>query len=223
MDSTTPNVFLGYSGNILALVFESLAACGVRGPVKIIENIAPREEVPFAHPAVEYQRVPLAEWCFDPGTERLGFAVARPPGKRDVLRLFQEVQPIEDGHFGTLVAPHGFVASSARLGRGCYLEPGVVVSAYAELAFGVTINRGSTIGHHTRLGRFATVNPGCHVAGQCEIGAGVQLGIGTVVFDQIKIGANSVIGGGSVVTRDIPPGVLAFGNPCKVVRELEQG
>lgn len=36
----------------------------------------------------------------------------------------------------------------------------------------------------------------------------------------ITIGDNSVIGAGSVVTRDIPPRVLAVGNPCRVIREL---
>jgi maltose O-acetyltransferase len=36
----------------------------------------------------------------------------------------------------------------------------------------------------------------------------------------VKIGAKTVIGAGSVVTRDIPSGVLAVGNPCRVLREI---
>ncbi len=36
----------------------------------------------------------------------------------------------------------------------------------------------------------------------------------------VTIGARSVIGAGSVVTRDIPAGVLAAGNPCRVLREI---
>ena len=36
----------------------------------------------------------------------------------------------------------------------------------------------------------------------------------------VTIGDNSVIGAGSVVTKDIPPNVVAFGTPCKVVREI---
>ena len=38
----------------------------------------------------------------------------------------------------------------------------------------------------------------------------------------ITTGKNSVIGSGSVVTKDIPPNVLAVGNPCKVIRSLEK-
>jgi maltose O-acetyltransferase len=48
----------------------------------------------------------------------------------------------------------------------------------------------------------------------------VWLGGGAIVCPGVTIGARSVIGAGSVVTKDIPPGVVAVGNPCRVVREL---
>lgn len=46
-----------------------------------------------------------------------------------------------------------------------------------------------------------------------------MIGSGAVISNNIKIGSGSLIGAGSVVTKDIPDGVIAFGNPCKVVRE----
>lgn len=49
---------------------------------------------------------------------------------------------------------------------------------------------------------------------------GVWIGAGVIVCPGVTIGEDSVIGAGSIVTRDVPPGVLAFGNPCRVVREL---
>jgi maltose O-acetyltransferase len=39
----------------------------------------------------------------------------------------------------------------------------------------------------------------------------------------VRIGARTIIGAGSVVTRDVPDGVFAAGNPCRVVRELPDG
>ena len=39
---------------------------------------------------------------------------------------------------------------------------------------------------------------------------------------KVKIGDNVVIGGGSVVTKDIPPNVIAVGNPCRVLREITE-
>ena len=49
---------------------------------------------------------------------------------------------------------------------------------------------------------------------------GVFLGGGVIVLGGVTIGRGSVIGAGSVVTRDIPPGVIAAGNPCRVIREI---
>ncbi|MCG8927500.1 sugar O-acetyltransferase [Lentzea sp. CC55] len=67
--------------------------------------------------------------------------------------------------------------------------------------------------HEARRRRFETAAP-------ITIGDNVWLGGGVIVCAGVTIGDNSVIGAGSVVTRDIPPRVLAVGNPCKVIREL---
>lgn len=53
-----------------------------------------------------------------------------------------------------------------------------------------------------------------------HIGKNCWLGAGAVVLPGVTIGDNSVIGAGSVVTKDIPAGVVAVGNPCKVLREI---
>lgn len=53
-----------------------------------------------------------------------------------------------------------------------------------------------------------------------RIGKNCWLGAGVVVLPGVTIGDNSVIGAGSVVTKDIPAGVVAVGNPCKVLREI---
>lgn len=53
------------------------------------------------------------------------------------------------------------------------------------------------------------------------IGADVWVGGGAILCPGVTIGDRTVIGAGSVVTRDIPEGVFAAGNPCRVVREVE--
>lgn len=54
------------------------------------------------------------------------------------------------------------------------------------------------------------------------IGNNVWLGGGAIVLAGVTIGENSVIGAGAVVTRDIPPNVVAAGNPARVIREIAQ-
>jgi maltose O-acetyltransferase len=53
-----------------------------------------------------------------------------------------------------------------------------------------------------------------------EIGDDVWIGGGAIILPGVRIGSRTVIGAGSVVTKDIPDGVLAVGNPCRVIRTV---
>jgi maltose O-acetyltransferase len=54
-----------------------------------------------------------------------------------------------------------------------------------------------------------------------EIGSDVWIGGGAIICPGVTIGEGSTIGAGSVVTRDVPPRVVAAGNPCRVIRSLD--
>lgn len=54
------------------------------------------------------------------------------------------------------------------------------------------------------------------------IGNRVWIGAGAIILPGVTIGDDSVIGAGSVVTKDIPSGVVAVGNPCRVLREISE-
>ncbi len=53
-----------------------------------------------------------------------------------------------------------------------------------------------------------------------HIGENVWIGAGVIIVPGVSIGKNSVIGGGSIVTKDVPENVVAAGNPCRVIREI---
>jgi maltose O-acetyltransferase len=55
-----------------------------------------------------------------------------------------------------------------------------------------------------------------------EIGDDVWVGGGAIICPGVRIGSRAVIGAGSVVTRDIPAGIFAAGNPCRVIREIAE-
>ncbi|MBQ4108830.1 MAG: sugar O-acetyltransferase [Clostridia bacterium] len=55
-----------------------------------------------------------------------------------------------------------------------------------------------------------------------HIGRNCWLGAGVIVLPGVTIGDGSVIGAGSVVTKDIPAGVVAYGSPCRVAREINE-
>jgi carbonic anhydrase/acetyltransferase-like protein (isoleucine patch superfamily) len=76
--------------------------------------------------------------------------------------------------------------------------------------FDTTIGEAVTIGHRVMLHG-------------CVVGDGALIGIGAIVLNGAEIGAGSIIGAASLVTQGtkIPPGVLALGTPCRVVRPLK--
>src|SRR5688572_12132782 len=55
-----------------------------------------------------------------------------------------------------------------------------------------------------------------------EIGCDVWVGGGAIILPGVRIGSRSIIGAGSVVTRDVPEGVFAAGNPCRMIRPISE-
>jgi maltose O-acetyltransferase len=62
---------------------------------------------------------------------------------------------------------------------------------------------------------------GLEAAKPVVIGSDVWVGGGAILLPGVTVGSRSVIGAGSVVTRDVPEGVFAAGNPCRIIRPLE--
>lgn len=147
------------------------------------------------------------------------YGVTGPYGKQKVFNHFNTKWNLQEQGVDSLIHPKTILSPTTSLGSGTLIEPGVVVSSQTEIGFGVTIKRSSSIGHHCNIEEFVEINPGVTISGQVTVGAGSIIGSGAVVRNGITIGANSVVGMGSVVTKDIPEGVVAFGNPCEVVRE----
>ena len=133
----------------------------------------------------------------------------------------------------------------AEAGEGCYIEPPFHANwggRHVHLGKQVYANFGFTCvdDTHIYVGDYALFGPNVVLATpnhpflpelrargyqynlSIHIGTGCWLGAGVVVAPGVTIGDWSVIGAGSVVTRDIPAGVLAAGNPCRVLRELDE-
>ena len=65
-------------------------------------------------------------------------------------------------------------------------------------------------------------NTGLEFGAPITIGDNVWIGGGVTVCPGVTIGAGSIIAAGAVVTRDVPPGVVAGGNPCRVLRPITE-
>ena len=108
------------------------------------------------------------------------------------------------------------------LGNGFYANHGLVILDGAPVTFGENVFVApncvfSTAGHPVDTARR---NEGLEYALPITVGDNVWFGMGVLVCPGVTIGSDVVIGAGSVVTRDIPSGVVAVGNPCRVLREI---
>jgi acetyltransferase-like isoleucine patch superfamily enzyme len=97
-----------------------------------------------------------------------------------------------------------------RIGNRVKIHCNCYIAQYSELEDDVFLAPGVTFANDLYPGdrRSAQLMSGP------RIGAGAQIGVNTTILPFVRIGAGALIGAGSVVTRDIPAGVVAFGNPA---------
>lgn len=138
------------------------------------------------------------------------------------LRSWRSSNPLAPNH--PVVVATRTAHASIRIGDGCGFTGTTIVAA--EL---ITIGNRVLVGANctivdtdfhplTRVKRERDILDGAHAPVVIE--DDVFIGMNSLVLKGVSIGANSVIGAGSVVTHDIPPSVIAAGNPARVISQL---
>lgn len=170
------------------------------------------------------------------------------PGDESVL--IEQRECLEKLYDFNQTRPHEFEKREAMLkdmfaeiGEGCYIEPPFYANfggkhvhfgkdVYANFSLTMVDDAHIYVGDNVMFAPNVTVataghpidptlrerglqyNMPVHIGNNCWIGAGA------LIMPGVSIGDNTVIGAGSVVTKDIPANVVAYGNPCRVIREI---
>jgi len=116
-----------------------------------------------------------------------------------------------------ILSTHGGAGNFIKIGEGTGLS-GTVIGAFSQITIGKNVKCGaSTVitdsDWHIDDPRSSPPRP-------IVIGDNVWLGVNAVVLKGVTIGENSVIGANSLVVKDIPANVIAAGNPCKVIKSI---
>lgn len=110
------------------------------------------------------------------------------------------------------------------IGKNFYANYNLIILDCAKVTIGDNVLIGPNVGIYTaghplhfekRIQEFEYAHP-------ITIGNNVWIGGNVVINPGITIGDNTVIGSGSVLTKNIPSNVIAVGNPCKVLREINE-
>ena len=127
-----------------------------------------------------------------------------------------------DCEFGTVIHPSAIISPNAAIGEGSVVMQGAIVQSGAKIGKHCILNTGASIDHECVIEDFVHISPQATLCGNVHIGEGAWIGAAAVVIPGVKIGKWSVIGAGSVVIDDIPDGVVAYGNPCRIRTDEEQ-
>ncbi len=172
-----------------------------------------------------------------PGDEEL---VKEQLGYLEKLYDFNQIRPNEQEK-----RAHMLKEMFAEVGENCYIEPPLHCNfggrhvhfgknVYANFNLTLVDDTHIYVGDYTMFGPNVTVASAGHPLDPdlrrqgyqynlpVRIGKNCWIGAGVVIVPGITIGDNVVIGAGSVVTKDLPSNVVAVGNPCRVLRSIEE-
>ncbi len=125
---------------------------------------------------------------------------------------------------GTEIRPPFFcdMGFQIRIGPRTFVNFGLVALDVARIDIGAEVNIGPNVQLLTPTHPIAPGprREGWEGSAPIAIADGVWLGGGVIVLPGVSIGENTVVGAGAVVTRDLPGGVVAVGNPARVIREV---
>lgn len=110
------------------------------------------------------------------------------------------------------------------IGNDVYINFGCVILDCGEVSIGNEVLIGPNVGLYDANHALDAQErmDGALIPGNIRIGNRVWIGGGTIILPNVTIGDDTVIGAGSIVTHSIPSGVVAVGNPCRVLREITQ-
>ncbi len=122
---------------------------------------------------------------------------------------------------GSLFCDYGYNIVTGSNFKAC---GNIIINDCADVVFGDNVFIGADCGFYTSCRPIDAEqrNSGLEYSKAVKIGNNVWIDSGVKVMPGVTIGDNSVICGGSVVCEDIPSGVIATGNPCKVIRPITE-
>ena len=108
------------------------------------------------------------------------------------------------------------------VGDNFYANHGLIILDAAKVEIGDNVFIAPNCNIYTASHPVDTVqrNKGLEYANKVKIGNNVWIGGNVTILPGVTIGDNSTIGAGSVVTKDIPANVVAYGNPCRVAKNI---
>ncbi|MDB9304553.1 acetyltransferase [Nodularia spumigena CS-591/12] len=119
----------------------------------------------------------------------------------------------------TSIHPSAVIASDVEIGSGTVIMPHATIITGAKIGQGCILNTASSLDHDSVMEDWSSIAPGVTTGGNVKIKMRSSVGLGSNLIHKVEIGQDTVIGAGSLILKNIPERVVAYGNPCEIVRE----
>jgi sugar O-acyltransferase (sialic acid O-acetyltransferase NeuD family) len=208
----TKLLIIGKGDNIITMVLDNLYSNNIKPKITVYNNLNLPIVNTFQHEDFKIEVLPEVDMN---NYDVYVMGVYQPNLKN---KLIKELGLTTD-KFINVIHDGLDMSKTSTIGSGVLINSKVSIAAHTKIGDFVSINKHVSIGHHVTIGDYCSINPGTNIAGNVNIGEGTTIGMGTNVINGIKIGKNTIIGAGSLVTKDIPDNVVAYGSPCKIIRD----
>ena len=125
--------------------------------------------------------------------------------------------------FPPLIHSSAVLGINSKVDDGSVIMPQVNVGPNSKVGMFCILNTSSSIDHDSEMQSFSSIAPRVVTGGNVKIGFRSAVSIGTVIKNEIVIGDDVVIGANSYVNKAFESNQVAYGNPCKFVRDRKKG
>jgi len=124
--------------------------------------------------------------------------------------------------FVNAIHPSVIIGENVEIGEGVVMMAGCIINPKSKIGNFTFFATGAQVDHDCNICDYASISAGSVTGGYVTLGKYSAITLGVTVIDRLNIGENTVVGAGSLVLKNLPNDVLAYGNPCKIIRKRDK-
>lgn len=124
--------------------------------------------------------------------------------------------------FVNAIHPSVIIGENVEIGEGVVMMAGCIINSKSKIGNFTFFATGAQVDHDCNICDYTSISAGSVTGGYVTLGKYSAITLGVTVIDRLNIGENTVVGAGSLVLKNLPDDVLAYGNPCKIIRKRDK-
>jgi sugar O-acyltransferase (sialic acid O-acetyltransferase NeuD family) len=167
---------------------------------------------------VVLQSIEEAKDYFKKTDTRFAIGIGNPILRKKMFKKFTQIGGIPTS---TISLDAKIGSKEVIIGVGTNILDGAILSNSVTIGDACIIYYNAIITHDCKVGDFVEISPAAILLGRCTVGSYTQIGANATILPDIIIGSNVIIGAGAVVTKNVPDNCVVYGNPAKIIQNID--